>query len=513
MILFKKLFLIITFLMIGIYCNDISNNMIYINESKMIEINNEIKVIEFELKSPYNFRYLFENLNIMINNSYKNDIDIYYGYDLNDMINEKTDIINIELDDDNNDNNIFKKFISIILSWKKNNKILYSWRKDDNMNWLLDQFYDLINNNNNNNNKINNEMTKNIQLSYYGITDFLIFRTEFIYPFKFLIFEIKKLIYNDNNKSFINRINELNIIDKNHNIKSYLLIKTNEKVTITINYNINSINYFNISLLIIGIILFLFSDFLSSSIRLYLCFCFLGGSIFSLLTVVIFLFYLLSKQIKIKNWLVNIIGFISLAISGKVSLIFFSDWKSIINNNYILIILLIGGIIGFIIGYKKTLSDKQKDLINIGLKFTGIILIIYSIHLYEISLLLILLISNYFNFIPIFIILVICRYSFNLIKKIFKRKKKEIIIEKYNSKYVNQISLEEYENQSIYTTKKGLNDLLEHIRNCPSKLSLLKGENLEIMKKFVSGEDYLNIILFNSKLQPNTIENDENKEM
>jgi hypothetical protein len=395
-------------------------------------------IFKYDIEEPYNLIHLFKKSQIKIENTNINDIEVHFSNNLSNFV----DYIN---------NNDMKSFLY-------KNTLLYRQIKDEEnifkslLKYMLDT--SIIEESNDN-------RAIYININHYGKPDMF----NFIYS------------------RWIDYVNITSIRNQSE-YKGYLLVNTTNDAM----YNIEIIEYddlelYNMIFFVFGLILYITSPLLSSSLYVYLSGCFIFGSLFSILTILILFLYLISKQVKLKNWVSSSLFCGLILVGGKWSIKTLSSWKILIQNYYFLLFILIGGIIGFLVGYKKELNDKNKFLLNIMIKFVGIFMIIYTIQMYEISFLILFMCSSiirWFTYITIRKLM-----SITILSTRSKAKYKKWLSYVYKPKR-KLISNQEYENQSSEYTNEKLKDLQDYYTKNPSRLNLLN-MGRQNTKRFISG--------------------------
>lgn len=231
------------------------------------------------------------------------------------------------------------------------------------------------------------------------------------------------------------------------------------------------------SICLLGLLCYIFSAHIGRSRTMYICMCTVVGSICSVAVICLILFYLFSKQISIKSWITTTVLMSAFAY-GLNSI---NNYEFIFLNYYFLGVVVLGGFIGFYFSYTKELTERQQDLMQIFFILFGIATVLYTVQLFEVSLLLLFVFSK----IGLYLLSIVWRIvRYNIINKIYKPKRK-------------MLTVAEYEAEGIEYTKKELENLIEIYRRTPSKLSVLSEVSLKYIKEMVNGKHHLQVIMDN----------------
>ena len=158
-------------------------------------------------------------------------------------------------------------------------------------------------------------------------------------------------------------------------------------------------------------------------------------------------------------------------------------------------LMLMGGLVGFIRGYKSELSQENKDVMQILFKIIAVVLIYWSTEHPEVSLILVLLVSavdssTYLRYIrlcvmlPIQIILAPFRIVISIVKKLLGIRP-----------YKTMLTEEEYMTEAKVATAAGLESLVQAIRDDPRQIAMLSGEAQRMVGRLLRGEDHLGIVM------------------
>ena len=406
---------------------------------------------------PYNLRHLFKVLYLHVENLDNANMEVYYTNEFYDEY---------ELRDPYD--NIFDEYITKYINGDFIDKktTLYQWDGTEKsmaskvISYLLDT--DITGD--------NDKSTVYIKINKYGTPDILsLFHTRWA-------------------KYAISYYNGDGIVPQYY--LGYIHVNTTQESTYRINLSTPpNIERINVSIFILGLLLYIFSDALSSSLIVYLTGCFITGSMFSILAILLIILYLVSKQVKLKNWIISSIFCGLLVAGGKWSVNTLANWTILINNAYFWVILIVGGVIGLYVGYKKELTDKNRVCVKLVIDVVGAIMITHSIQLYEVSLLALILFSSRGTRIAY------ASTKFILTKTIFHRRiraKCRLWLSHVYKPRKKMLTVKEYEEQCSRYTKEKLAELQTYYSDNLSKLNVLdKGRTNT--KRFISGENYANL--------------------
>lgn len=252
-------------------------------------------------------------------------------------------------------------------------------------------------------------------------------------------------------------------------------------------------------LFLAGVVLYRNSTALGSSLKLYLFSWFLAGTIFSGVAIALVVLYFVARQARLSRMgIVNgIAAFMILSWSSL--LVSIRSWvpslSSLLYNRYLVGLMLLGGVVGFIRGYKSELSQENKDIMRMFFKILAVCLVYFSAEHPEVALLLVLLVSvgdsrTYLRFLlllvqlPLQVALAPFRIVLSVVKRILGVRP-----------YKKMLSQEEYTQQAQVATADGLEHLLQAIRDDPRQISLLSDSAQRMVGRLLRGEDHLGVVM------------------
>jgi len=248
-----------------------------------------------------------------------------------------------------------------------------------------------------------------------------------------------------------------------------------------------------------GVLLYRNSAALGGSLKLYLLSWFVAGTVFSGVAIALVVLYFVAKQARLSRMgLVNgIAAFMILSWSSL--LVSIRSWvpslTSLMYNKYLVGLMLMGGVVGFVRGYKSELSQENKDIMRMFFKIVAVCLVYFSCEHPEVALLLVLLVSvadsrTYLRVLlllvqlPLQVLLAPFRIVWSAVKHILGVRP-----------YKEMLSEAEYVEQSRVATGAGLEELVQAIREDPRKISLLSDTAQRMVGKLLRGEDHLGVVM------------------